>query len=109
MAELVRFSGPEGTSLLVEVADDGPELELIARDPNGVVQAGRRLEEALATVRPALRSVVDSIGALAPDEYEIEFGMKLNAETGVVIAKSAIEGHFNVTLRWSRSVQDSGE
>ncbi|MFC0602490.1 CU044_2847 family protein [Streptomyces palmae] len=109
MAELVRFDGPEGTSLLVEVADDGPELELIARDPSGVAQAGRRLEEALAAVRPALRSVADSIRALAPDEYEVEFGMKLNAETGVVIAKTALEGHFNVTLRWSRSAQGTGE
>ncbi len=102
MAELVRFSGPEGASLLVEVEDDGPGLELISRDPDGVVQAGRRLEDALAAVRPAIRSVVDSVRSLAPDEYEVEFGMKLNAESGVVIAKTAVEGHFTVRIHWNR-------
>jgi Trypsin-co-occurring domain 1 len=39
---------------------------------------------------------------LAPDEHEIEFGIKLNAEAGVVVAKSAVEGHFSVKLLWRR-------
>ncbi|WP_329262367.1 hypothetical protein OG223_45265 [Streptomyces sp. NBC_01478] len=109
MAELVRFHGPDGASLIVEVEDDDTGLELISRDPTGVVQAGRRLEDALAAVRPALRSVVDSVRTLAPDEYEVEFGMKLNAESGVVIAKSSIEGHFNVKIRWCRADRDPAE
>ncbi|MFC8665717.1 MULTISPECIES: CU044_2847 family protein [Streptomyces] len=110
MAELVRFHGSDGASLLVEVDSVGGGLERISnRDRNGVVEAGRRLEEALATVRPALRSVVDSVRALAADEYEVEFGMKLNAESGVVIAKTALEGHFNVKIHWTRSVPAPGE
>ncbi|MEU1818364.1 CU044_2847 family protein [Streptomyces roseifaciens] len=108
MAELVRFSGPDGAALLVEVDDDGPGLELISRDTNGVVQAAGRLEDALAAIRPALRSVVDSVRALAPDEYEVEFGMKLNAESGVVIAKTAVEGHFSVRIHWNRSASRPG-
>ncbi|MFB0626281.1 CU044_2847 family protein [Streptomyces sp. AB3(2024)] len=103
MAELVRFDGPDGASLIVEVEEDSPGLERISRDSDGVVRAGRRLEDALTAVRPAIRSVVDSVKALAPDEYEVEFGMKLNAESGVVIAKTAMEGHFSVRIHWSRS------
>lgn len=68
--------------------------------------AGRRLEDALAQARPAIRSVVDSVRALGPDEYEIEFGMKFNAESGVVIAKTAVEGHFMVKVRWTRPDPD---
>ncbi|WP_405515336.1 CU044_2847 family protein [Streptomyces canus] len=109
MAELVRFRGPDGASLLVEVDEDDTGLELIARDPSGVVQASRRLEDALAAVRPALRSVVESVKALAPDEYEVEFGMKLNAESGVVIAKTAVEGHFSVRIHWSRADRHPAE
>ncbi|KOX03392.1 hypothetical protein ADK65_07570 [Streptomyces sp. NRRL B-1140] len=109
MAELVRFDGPDGASLMVEVEDDDAGLELISRDPNGVVRAGRRLEEALASVRPALRSVVDSVAALAPDAYEVEFGMKLNAESGVVVARTALEGHFSVRLQWSGPARTPGE
>uniref|UniRef100_A0AAU2JL89 Trypsin-co-occurring domain-containing protein n=1 Tax=Streptomyces sp. NBC_00049 TaxID=2903617 RepID=A0AAU2JL89_9ACTN len=107
MAELVRFEGPDGTSLLIEAEEDAPGLERISRDAGGVVQAGRRLEDALTEVRPAIRSVIDSVKALGPDEYEVEFGMKLNAESGVVIAKTAVEGHFSVRIHWSRSAADT--
>ncbi|MET8740893.1 CU044_2847 family protein [Streptomyces sp. NPDC004728] len=106
MTEVVSFDGPDGASLQVEVADDAPGLERISRDSGEVVRAGRRLEDALAQARPAIRSVVDSVRALGPDEYEIEFGMKFNAESGVVIAKTAVEGHFMVKVRWTRPGPD---
>jgi predicted nucleic acid-binding Zn-ribbon protein len=102
MSEIVRFEEPDGTAFQVEVADDAPGLERISRDPDGVVRAGQRLEDALEHTRPGLRSVIDSVRALGPDSYEIEFGMKFNAESGVVIAKTAIEGHFTVKVNWSR-------
>jgi hypothetical protein len=102
--EVVRFEGPGGSALQVEVSDDAPGLERISRDhePGEVVRAGRRLEEALAHVRPSLRAVADTVRSLAPDSYEVEFGMKFNAESGVVIAKTALEGHFTVKLQWNR-------
>ena len=101
MAEVVRFAGPDGASLLVEVDDDAPGLERISRDSAGIAEAGQRLDDALAAARPAIRSVIDSIKALAPDEYEVEFGVKLNAEAGVIVAKTAVEGHFNVKVHWT--------
>ncbi|MFC8534128.1 CU044_2847 family protein [Streptomyces sp. NPDC057249] len=106
MPEVVSFEGPDGASLQVEVPDDAPGLERISRDSGEVVRAGRRLEDALAQTRPALRSVMESVRALGPDAYEIEFGMKFNAESGVVIAKTAIEGHFAVKVSWNRPPAD---
>ncbi|MEV5605607.1 CU044_2847 family protein [Streptomyces sp. NPDC052299] len=106
MPEVVSFEGPDGASLQVEVPDDAPGLERISRDSGEVVRAGRRLEDALAQTRPALRSVMESVQALGPDAYEIEFGMKFNAESGVVIAKTAIEGHFAVKVSWNRPRAD---
>ncbi|MFF7976102.1 CU044_2847 family protein [Streptomyces sp. NPDC007905] len=103
MSELVRFEGPEGSELVVEVVDDTPGLELISRREDGIVEARRRLGESLQSTLPTLRSVVDTARALAPQEMEIEFGMKFTAEAGVVVAKTATEGHFALRLRWARA------
>jgi hypothetical protein len=103
VSELVRFEGPEGSELVVEVADDTPGLELISRREDGVVEARRRLRESLESTLPTLRSVVETARALAPQEMEIEFGMKFTAEAGVVVAKTATEGHFALRLRWARA------
>jgi hypothetical protein len=33
----------------------------------------------------------------------VEFGVKLNAETGAVIAKAATEANFKINLKWTRA------
>ncbi|OIJ62819.1 CU044_2847 family protein [Streptomyces mangrovisoli] len=102
MSELVRFTGPDGESLVVEVEEDSPGLERISRDASGIADAGNRLTAALASTGPALRSVLGTLRAFAPDEHEIEFGIKFNAEAGVVVARTATEAHFVVKMRWRR-------
>ncbi|MES9524380.1 CU044_2847 family protein [Streptomyces capoamus] len=103
MSELVRFEGPEGSELVVEVVDDTSGLELVSRREDGIVEARRRLQESLRSTLPTLRSVVDTALGLAPQEMEIEFGMKFTAEAGVVVARTATEGHFALRLRWTRA------
>jgi len=103
MDEIVRFHTNAGTPLLVEVEDDSFGLERVARDDKGVIEASQRLDEALERAQPTIRSVVGALRELAPDEHEVEFGIKLNAEAGVVVAKTAVEGHFNVKLTWKSS------
>lgn len=100
MSELLRFQGPQGTSLVVEVDDDSPGIELVSRTEEGIAEAAQRVDEALAASRPTLESVLESLRQLKPEQIEVSFGIKLNAEAGVVIAKTAAEGHFDVTLSW---------
>jgi hypothetical protein len=54
----------------------------------------------MAKAAPTIRTVIAALKALAPDQSEIEFGIKLSAEAGVVVAKTAVEGHFNIKLTW---------
>lgn len=42
MTELASFTGPDGTCLNVEVADEAPGPERISRDRDGTVRAGQR-------------------------------------------------------------------
>jgi hypothetical protein len=41
----------------------------------------------------------------APDEIEIEFGIQLSAEFGVIVAHTAGQANFRVALRWRRDQQ----
>ncbi|MGW1494948.1 CU044_2847 family protein [Streptomyces sp. NPDC002402] len=102
MSDLVRFKTTQG-SVLIEVDENSFGVERVARDRNGVIDAGRRLDDALQAARPTIRAVIETVREMVPDEFEVEFGIKLNAEAGVVVAKTAAEGHFTVRLAWQRS------
>lgn len=101
---LVEFRTDDGAVVAVEaVAEGRPGSRLVARD--GTVQAARTFEGALEGVRAAAESALRVFrdGTLRPDGVEIEFGVKLSAETGAIIAKGTAEGHLVVRLTWSPS------
>lgn len=109
MENLVQFDtagGPDGPAqILVAVADDEVRggSGLAARDDGGAVRATRTFESSLEGARAAAESALRVFrdGRLKPDAVEIEFGVKLTAEAGAVIAKSAVEGHLVVKLSWA--------
>ena len=41
---------------------------------------------------------------LLPEEHVVEFGIKLNSEAGVVVSRTAAEGHFTVKITWRRDI-----
>ena len=93
----------DGGVAVFEVSGDlqGTDLELAA---GGGLAARARvtLQEALDQVRPTLAQVSAMVRDLGPQEAEIEFGLKVGGETGVVIAKGTAEVNFAVRLVWAR-------
>jgi hypothetical protein len=102
MTAVVRFENAEGHAILVETTDDAYGMEQVSHGDGVVVEAAQRIEDVLAGVRPAIRSLVRMLEEFAPQTHEVEFGIKLNAEAGVIVAKTAAEGHFTVKLTWQR-------
>jgi hypothetical protein len=102
VSELVRFKSEGGEELLVEIDEHQFGTERVARDARGVVEAADTLDSALERATPALRRIAASLRDLAPDEHEVEFGLKLNAEAGAIVAKTSAEGHFTVKMTWRR-------
>ncbi|MFC7308619.1 CU044_2847 family protein [Streptomyces monticola] len=90
--------------VLIAAADDdlAKGARLAARG-NGPAQATRTFEDSLAGARAAAESALRVFrdGSLKPDGVEIEFGVKLTAEAGAVIAKTSVEGHLVVKLSWA--------
>jgi hypothetical protein len=89
---------------VVESVEPGTGTRLVGRGDGGpVAQASSTFAGALDGVRSAAQSALRVFrdGSLCPDSVELEFGVKLTAEAGAVIAKGAAEGQLVVRLGWS--------
>lgn len=81
-----------------EVSDD---LVLASPEPGHMVaKADITLEQALGKLKPSLQKVSRVLKELAPDEAEVEFGLKVGGETGVIIAKGTAEVNFVIRMSW---------
>ena len=110
MSRLAKFVLPDGSSIVAEVDDAAVDSSRIMRggavaSSEIVVKANESFESALDRVRWAAEGLLDRLTSLTrpPDEVEVEFGVKLNAETGAVIAKASTEANFKVNLKWTRA------
>ncbi|MGW2230919.1 CU044_2847 family protein [Streptomyces formicae] len=103
MAELVMALGnDDGATAVFEVDGEqlGSDLDLAAGGDGVVARAHLTLQEALDRVRPALAHVAQTVRELKPDETEIQFGLKMGGETGVIIAKGTAEVNFAIRVVW---------
>ncbi|MFG2605584.1 CU044_2847 family protein [Streptomyces sp. NPDC048514] len=102
MDGLLEFKTEDGALVVVEDAGARPGARLVSRG-DGPAQAARTFEGALEGVRGAAAAALRVFrdGPLCPDAVEIEFGVRLSAEAGAVIAKGSTEGHLVVKLSWS--------
>ncbi|MFI1171589.1 CU044_2847 family protein [Streptomyces melanogenes] len=103
MGALMEFQTDEGAQVVVEVERHASGAKLVRRGDNSVSEAARTFDSALEGIRAAAESALHVFrdGRLKPDAVELEFGVKLTAEAGAVIAKTAVEGHLMVKLSWS--------
>ncbi|MCO5995020.1 CU044_2847 family protein [Actinoallomurus rhizosphaericola] len=102
---------------LLEVPLDNGETVLaeVTGQLQGVVPAGRARDvvgklpeaftEGLDRVQRFAGEVLDRMrnSAEPPDVIAVEFGLKLTAKAGVVVAESTAEAHLKVTAEWHRN------
>lgn len=106
MKQLVAFTLPDGSAILVEV--DEPEavsgITRASRKPGEVfIEAKESFEQALEKIRASAETAVAKLRELSvkPDAVEMEFGFNLSAQFGAVIASATAEANYRVTLRWT--------
>jgi Trypsin-co-occurring domain 1 len=93
-----------GGEVLVEVtSQDGGLAPASVRSVRERLSAG--VGEHLVHVRAFATEVLEHFRSAvdSPDRVSVEFGLKLTAKAGVVIAESTGEAHLAVSLEWNRS------
>ena len=103
MTELVRFPLDGDGSVLVEV-EEPPGVTRVSRPGDLPKTAKETFEKALLQVRDVANVALGQLRSMSrqPDEIEIKFGVKLDAQAGAVIARTGIQGHLEVKLKWRR-------
>jgi hypothetical protein len=86
-----------------------PGLKDVTSKPAALAErSANALDTAMASIHELADRVSTTVNTLIrkPQEVEVEFGLKLDAEAGALIAKTRMEAHIVVTLKWAR---DEGE
>jgi hypothetical protein len=101
MRNLIKFPLAGGDCVLVEPAHppEGPQPAA----GGGIAQQARMgFEEAAGRLRPIAHVLLEQLKDLGADELKLEFAVGFSAEAGMVLAKSAAEGHCKLALVWKK-------
>lgn len=103
MKQLVEYELEGGASIMVEVELPEAGIQRAGREDQPV-KATRKFEAALEQVKPVAEKVLETLRGLAnpPNEIDVQFGIKLSAKAGAIIASADTEANFTVTLTWKR-------
>jgi hypothetical protein len=109
MKRYVDFPLEGGEKVRVEVSGD--EGRVTRGDPKDVIEPTTlAFETALAKLKPICSAIVKQAKELAeqPEEFSVEFGVKLSAEAGVIIASTAAEANLKVSVKWKKQEDPDG-
>jgi hypothetical protein len=103
VGDLLAFAtDDDGGVVYVETADAERPLTRGGAMASNVIEAGQSLEQVVGRIGPIVQSMVSEIRSSGawPDEVEIEFAVKISADSNLVIAKAGGEANFRIALRW---------
>ncbi|MDT0327006.1 CU044_2847 family protein [Nocardiopsis lambiniae] len=101
----VPLSDSSDETIRVQIREVDEALVRVGRGGRSMARAERSFGQMLDTVRPVAESFVERFRELAhaPDEITLEFGVSLSVEAELVVASTATEANFSVSLTWNKS------
>ena len=102
MAKIVEFEFEDGGTIRIEATASLDEFEAQPAGVSDLIQkASEKFEEALAVITPTVKALLRMLHDIGPSEIGIEFGVKVSADAGVLIARAGTEANFKVSLKWA--------
>lgn len=112
MKRLVEFPLENGDVIMVETEDLGSTNGTTRRGLSSsavVERAQTSFEEALEKAQPIATGLIGRLRNIAdsPDEVQVEFGLTLSANVGVVLVAGGSAGaNYKVTLKWNKMSEE---
>ncbi|HEY3960181.1 MAG TPA: CU044_2847 family protein [Solirubrobacteraceae bacterium] len=101
----VQSSSSAGTAMRGGQPARGPLTRGLGHRKPLIERGTQTLEQSVASISPALRAVLEELRRISTDltQIELEVGLKLTGEAGMVLARAGTEANFQVHLTWKRS------
>ena len=83
-----------------------PGVVKVSTSPEDMAErSARAVDRAMQTIREMAERVTATVRGIAekPQQVEVAFGLKLDAEVGALIAKTGVEASINVKITWKNS------
>jgi hypothetical protein len=107
MKRLIEFPLQDGDIIVIEIdeVEAAGGIARAARADGISERAKETFEDAVAKIKPASDSLIARLRELhdQPSEISLEFGVKLTATVGAVIASGGGEANYKVTLKWTKT------
>jgi hypothetical protein len=100
---LISFPLEAGGNVLIEVEEEAGGAVTRGLRPSEVVETvGKSFEAAIEAIKPAAVAVATKLRnfADAPEDVEVEFGLKFAGQAGAFIASASTEAQFRVKMVW---------
>jgi len=103
MKNVIQYELPDGTPIFIETEETETQgRQRGSRSQEGLVQTDKRFSDVMAHIKPTAEYVLQSFRDMqTPDEITIDFGIKFQANAGVVFASASSQATFQVTLKWN--------
>jgi hypothetical protein len=105
--QLARVPLDGGGSILVEAVDSAAGPVKAGRVGDAIRDLPVGLGAALEPVTELARTVLTRLRSAGPAQLEVEFGVDLATEAGVVITKTAANCHLTVKMVWRKDDTDT--
>jgi Trypsin-co-occurring domain 1 len=102
MKRLIEFPLEDGGAIVVETDEAPPGGTRSAKPSEVAEKAKQTFEASLERIKPVAAGIIARLRELGdrPEQVGVEFGIKLTAAAGLVLASSGVEANFKVTLTW---------
>ncbi|MFJ1761398.1 CU044_2847 family protein [Amycolatopsis sp. NPDC088138] len=97
MSNVVQYSIDDQTVVRFEI-EPPPGFR-----PAGAEEIAGRIREAVSPAVDAARVVLDRVRQVRPDEVKLKFGIKVGGGATWLVAKTSVEGNFEVEMIWRPS------
>ncbi len=110
MKKLIQFTTTDGNNFFVEI-DEPVAAEAVRGyseqgNTRGVLETAKQsFNDALKPLKEISNSIIDSVRQIsnAPDEVEVELGLKFSAQAGIILTSLDSEANFKITLKWQKN------